>query len=261
MRVLRAFESARLEYVLKQLFTRSRLIQLWRNLVRDQMRRFDITDLHDYYDFNFAIAARADAIIERILVGQYRAEVPLVYRSEKKLGICRHMMVPTPSDALVFQLLTDVLYNDVIKAQPNAILGDISEVLKSRGLALNLGKTEIMTKDEARKHFLFEENLRLNRFQRSARTLKTFKARQNLSRRIQLELSSHLRSSNARNKDKLTKRYLSVLGILGVPAALQLARKIYVDQPALRDTVLKYSRHRGSTDQRYQRIRRPRINR
>jgi hypothetical protein len=81
------------------------------------MRRFDITDLHDY--FNFAIAARAEAITERILVGQYRAEVPLVYRSEKKLGICRHMMIPTPSDALVFQLLTDVLYNDVIKAQPS----------------------------------------------------------------------------------------------------------------------------------------------
>jgi hypothetical protein len=65
------------------------------------MRRFDITDLHDYYDFNFAIAARAEAIIERILVGQYRAEVPLVYRSEKKPGICRHMMIPTPSDGSV----------------------------------------------------------------------------------------------------------------------------------------------------------------
>ena len=77
MRTTARFELERKKQ-LKQLFTRSRLIQLWRNLVRDQMRRFDITDLHDYYDFNFAIEARAEAIIERVFAGQYRAEVPLV---------------------------------------------------------------------------------------------------------------------------------------------------------------------------------------
>jgi hypothetical protein len=104
---------------LKQLFNRDRLCKLWRELVRDQMRRFDITDLHDYYDFNFAIEARADAIIERVLAGQYRADAPLIYRVEKKLGVCRHMMVPTPSDALVFQLLADALYPFVLDAQPS----------------------------------------------------------------------------------------------------------------------------------------------
>jgi len=46
---------------LKTLFNRQRLADLWRNLVKEQMRAFDITDLHDYYDFNYAIEARADA--------------------------------------------------------------------------------------------------------------------------------------------------------------------------------------------------------
>src|SRR6266550_8344245 len=102
---------------LKELFTRNRLCDLWRKLVRDQMRSFDITDLHDYYDFNFAIEARADAIAERVLAGLYRADAPLIYRVEKKLGVCRHMMIPTPSDALVFQLLSDALYPAIVEAQ------------------------------------------------------------------------------------------------------------------------------------------------
>ena len=391
MRTTARFELER-KNQLKQLFTRSRLVRLWRSLVRDQMRRFDIADLHDYYDFNFAIEARTDAIVERVLTGQYRAEVPLVYRIEKKLGVCRHMMIPTPSDALVFQLLTDVLYNDVIKAQPSrsafyardrhnltlpheqeeaasypwfilwpkfqkeiwkfsrakeflvttdltnyfdnislrelrhvisaivhtkevyldllfsliedlswtpdylppsgkglptihieaprllahallfevdyvlkkrtngnfvrwmddinfgvdevisakVILGEVNEVLKSRGLALNLGKTDVMTREEARQHFLFEENLRLNNFQQSARRLTSVEDRKNLAKLLAAELAGFLKKSRARNKDKLTKRYLSILGLLGIPIALTLAKEIYANQPALRDSVLRY---------------------
>src|SRR5437899_786170 len=85
---------------LKAIFTVARMCRVWRDLVRSQLRRLDIPDLHDYYDFNFNIESRAEAIIERILAGQYRAEAPLIYRIEKKLGICRHMMLPSPADAL-----------------------------------------------------------------------------------------------------------------------------------------------------------------
>ena len=81
------------------------------------MRSFDVKDLHDYYDFNFEIEARVDVIIERVLSGQYRAEAPLIYRAEKKLGVCRHLLVPSPSDAIVFQVLTNVLYLQL--ARPN----------------------------------------------------------------------------------------------------------------------------------------------
>ena len=90
---------------LAAVFTRERLVRVWRDLVRQQLRNQSIIDLHDYYDFNLTIEAQADTIVERVLGGQYRAEVPVIYKQEKKLGICRHMMVPSPSDALVFQVL------------------------------------------------------------------------------------------------------------------------------------------------------------
>jgi hypothetical protein len=278
---------------------------------------------------------------------------------EKKFGICRHLMVPSPSDALVFQVLTDVLYDSVIKAQPskaafyardrhglslphehkkagsypwfilwprfqkeiwnfskshrflvttdianyfdaiglrelrhvisaiaktkevyldllfalvedlswnpdylptshkglpminieaprllahallfevdyvlkkrtkdsfvrwmddinfgvsdlssaNVILGEINDVLKSRGLALNLAKTEIMTAKEAQYHFLFSENIRLTKIQGRANKLKSVPAKYRMAKRTARELRHHLEECDARNKDKVTKRF------------------------------------------------------
>jgi hypothetical protein len=340
---------------LKKLFTRDRIVTLWRNVVRKQMRDFTITDLHDYYDFTFAVEGRADAIIERVLSGQYRAEPPLIYRIEKKLGVCRHLMVPTPSDAVVFQLLTDGLYPDIIAGQPSkaafysrdhsnlslphehreaatypwfilwprfqeeiwkfsrahkylvttdltnyydsiglrelrhvissiakadevyldllfsliedlswtpdylprsnkglptinieavrllahallfevdyvlidrtggnfvrwmddinfgvknvraasVILGEVNDVLKSRGLALNLGKTEVMTAREAEYHFMFRENVRLTKVLQRAKKLKMLAAKHRLGKRTQRELEQHLAGCSAATRTRL----------------------------------------------------------
>jgi hypothetical protein len=97
----------------------SRLQDLRTYGVKEQMRSLEIRDLHDYYDFNHAIEARTGAICDIVTSGFYRASPPLVYRSEKKLGITRHMLVPSPQDTLVLQALTDALCEDVKKAQPS----------------------------------------------------------------------------------------------------------------------------------------------
>jgi hypothetical protein len=82
------------------------------------MRQLDILDLHDYYDFNFNIEDRAREIRNQVLKGQYKASPPLIYRLEKKYGICRHIMIPSPSDALVFQTITEYLAPLVKEATP-----------------------------------------------------------------------------------------------------------------------------------------------
>ena len=377
---------------LRELFTRERLCALWRSLVKNQMRRFEITDLHDYYDFNFAIEARADGIIERVLAGLYRADAPLIYRAEKKLGICRHLMIPTPSDALVFQLLSDVLYKSVIEAQPSkkvfyardrhslelphehkeassypwfilwprfqkeiwnfsksfpylvatdltnyfdriglrelrhvissivktqevyldllfsliedlswrpdylptshtglptinieaprllahallfevdavlkektkdnfvrwmddinfgvddlrtakTILSDINDVLKSRGLALNLSKTYLLTQKTAAEHFMIRENEKLTKLQKRAKFLKKQPAKSKMAAKVGGYLARHLKDAKAAAKDKITKRYLTVLTLLGEPAALEDMKWIYGSDPSLRAEVLAY---------------------
>ena len=75
-------------------------------------------DLHDYYDFNYNIEERAKEICGRVLKGQYKSYNPLIYRLEKKYGICRHMMIPAPSDALVFQAIVEQLQDTILEAQP-----------------------------------------------------------------------------------------------------------------------------------------------
>ena len=377
---------------LNKLFTKKRMVVLWRKLVKDQMRSLDIKDLHDYYDFNFAIESKVDTIIEKVLSGLYRAEAPLVYKMEKKYGVCRHLMIPSPSDALVFQVLTDELNDALINAQPskgafysrdrhflslphekkeaasypwyilwpkfqekvwnfsksykfivttdlanyfdniglrelrhvvsslaktkevyldlmfsliedlswrpdylptsnkglptinieaprllshsllfevddvlkdrtsdnfvrwmddinfgvdkeidaNVILGEINDVLKSRGLALNLAKTAILSPKEAQFHFMFKENVRLTKVQKRAESLKTEKAKHNLAIKTNKEFKIHLRTCKARNKDKVTKRYLTILGKLEVPVAINLSVDLFVQNPGMRMSVLTY---------------------
>src|SRR5437870_3800177 len=118
MKTTARFEIERQKQLAK-IFTQARLVEVWRRLVRQQLRKQAIFDLHDYYDFNSTISAQADLIIERVLSGQYRAEVPVIFKLEKKLGICRHMMIPSPSDALVFQVLADGLYEPLMNVQPS----------------------------------------------------------------------------------------------------------------------------------------------
>jgi len=382
------FELQRLNE-LKDLFDKTRLIKLWRSLVRQQMRSLDIRDLHDYYDFNLNIETRADAIIERVTTGHYRPSAPLVYRVERKLGVCRHLMVPSPSDALVFQVLTDALYESLIKAQPSkqayysrdrhtlklpheevvdgypwfilwprfqkevwgfskahkflvttdltnyfdniglkelrhiisslahtkevyldllfslvedlswkpdylpvshkglptinieairllahsllfevdfllekrtknsfvrwmddinfgvdsreearVLLGEISDVVKSRGLALNLAKTDVLTGSEAKAHFLFSENERLSKMQVRARKLKSPRARRNLATKLRRELRQHERFSRARNKEKVSKRYLTILGDLQDTRSCSLAIELFRKNSGLRPNVL-----------------------
>lgn len=377
---------------LRVLFTTERLTKLWRNLVKDQMRNLDIKDLHDYYDFNVAIEARCEGIVEKVLSGQYHADAPLIYRLERSLGICRHLMIPSPSDALVFQLLTEVLYKGITKAQPsqgayyardrhtlslpherrdaavypwfilwpqfqkkiwkfskshkylvttdlsnyfdniglrelrhvissiirtkevyldllfslienlswkpdylptslkglptinieaprllahallfeiddvlkrrtknsfvrwmddinfgvddlktaNEILGQVNDVLKSRGLALNLSKTAVLSPKQAERHFLFQENIRLNKLQRVAENLKSDHRKQRFAKKIARELSEHLKNCKARNKDKLTKRFLTILSKLRVPVALEEVVEVFKKYPGLRKAALRY---------------------
>ena len=104
---------------LEDLFEKKRLIDTWRNVVRSQLRRLDIKDLFDYYDFNYKVEDQALAIRTDVLNGNYNISQPLIYRIEKKLGICRHIVIPQPADALVLQVITENIAGEIIRKQPS----------------------------------------------------------------------------------------------------------------------------------------------
>jgi len=104
---------------LKQIFDKKTISDTWREIVRSQLRKVDIPDLFDYYDFNYNIEDRSQTIRNEILSGNYVVAKPIVYRIEKKFGICRHLVIPQPTDALIIQVLTEHIINSIIKKQPS----------------------------------------------------------------------------------------------------------------------------------------------
>lgn len=104
---------------LSKIFEKKNITDVWRKIVRDQLRNLDLKDLYDHYDFNFNIESRAEAIRNDILGGTYKVSQPLIYRIEKKFGICRHLVIPQPIDALVLQVLVEYVAEEILKNQPS----------------------------------------------------------------------------------------------------------------------------------------------
>jgi hypothetical protein len=104
---------------LDKIFINKTIRDVWRKIVKEQLRGSDIKDLYDYYDFNYNIEERAQTVRNDILNGTYKISQPLIYRIEKKFGICRHLIIPQPIDALVLQVLVEHVSDRIIEKQPS----------------------------------------------------------------------------------------------------------------------------------------------
>lgn len=376
---------------LESVFNERSLVSIWRKIVRKQMRSLEILDLHDYYDFNYKIEDRVKSIIKEVLSGRYKAYPPLIFKIEKKLGICRHLMLPNPSDALVLQAIVESISKDIEKATPTKkayysrdkhnmklphqivdpsdysmrwtekwkkfqeevlqfarghkylvvtdltnyfdniglrelrhiissrihakevildllfnlieqlswnpdylptslkglptinleaprllahsllfeldeildsktsgsfvrwmddinfgvdsvdraceILGEMNDVLKSRGLALNLGKTTYYTSEEAERHFLAEENEYLDAFKTVSRKDPEYSNKQ---KELKKEFEKHLKNSHLQNWVKITKRFFTVAAKLESRTLLPQAIKLFKRNPGIRGHVTYY---------------------
>lgn len=104
---------------LKKTFNVKILVSTWRNVVREQIRNFPLTDLYDHYDLNYNIEARSQIVKNEIINGTYKPSLPLIYRIEKKFGISRHIVNPEPIDTLVLQVLTSKIEDAILSKQPS----------------------------------------------------------------------------------------------------------------------------------------------
>ncbi|SKB80754.1 Reverse transcriptase (RNA-dependent DNA polymerase) [Salegentibacter holothuriorum] len=104
---------------LKKIFEKNKITKVWRKIVKNQLRSLDLKDLYDHYDFNYNIEDRALAIRNEILNGTYKVSQPLIYRIEKKFGVCRHIVIPQPNDAVVLQVLVENINDKILENQPS----------------------------------------------------------------------------------------------------------------------------------------------
>lgn len=241
---------------LSTIFDKKAVSAVWRKIVKDQLRSLDIKDLYDHYDFNYNIEDRATAIRNEILNGTYRVSLPLIYRIEKKFGVCRHVVVPQPIDALVLQVLFEI--DDVLKQLTNNsftrwmddivigvddrkeaidIISSISDMLKSRGLALNLSKTDIYNSEQAYYHFQIEENKYLDTLDGFDKNDPQYDQK---NTELEEKFKHHFKDQAPKYWDKITKRYITAFGKLKSLRLLAEIPDIYLNYPGLRPNLLIY---------------------
>ena len=90
--------------------------QAWKIVWRG-MRKQTLLDLHDYYDFHTNQDRLIETIKTEIIRGDYKPKPPQIIRLEKKYGVCRHIQIPSPEDALVLQTIVETLSPLISKAQ------------------------------------------------------------------------------------------------------------------------------------------------
>lgn len=103
---------------LERIFSKVNLDNSWK-ISWKLLREGDIRDLFDYYDYNYLKADKIGEIRREITTGHYKSRAPVFYRIEKKLGICRHLIILNPDDLLVLQTISAELFKEIIKIQPS----------------------------------------------------------------------------------------------------------------------------------------------
>lgn len=387
---------------LANIFDKKEVSAIWRKIVRGQLRSLDFKDLYDHYDFNYNIEERAAAIRNELLNGTYRVSLPLIYRLEKKFGVCRHIVIPQPADALVLQSLVESIADQLVKKQPSdnafysrdkhnvgkphdaaeyglnfrqqwkklqkeiyrfndekkllvvtdltnyydsidinelkkvflgyidsnevvvdilfriieditwkpdylpynarglptsnleairllahsflfeldevldrktnrnftrwmddivigvdtrkdaiGLISSISDMLKSRGLALNLSKTAIYNSEEARHHFQIDENKYLDSLDGLRKGDPYYKERTTELRR---NFRKHFKDMSPKYWDKVAKRYITAFGKAESPKLLTEITDVYLDYPGLRPNLLIYLSKLGYTKRAGQKV-------
>jgi hypothetical protein len=91
----------------------------WKEHVRPGLRDQEILDLHDYNDFHWSRTARFANLRAEILAGRYFPLRSVPVRVEKKQGVTRTLVLPSPEDSLVLQCIVEHLLPIALARQPS----------------------------------------------------------------------------------------------------------------------------------------------
>lgn len=141
------------------------------------------------------------------------------------------------------------------RTQGKQLLRDLDELLMTRGLRLNSGKTVILSAKEAHDYFWTAENSVLDQT-----TDALNKAAGNaaliakLSGQLRVRFDKFLKKKPLGHWDKVYKRFLTLFTRLKDPHALLLAKQALIDSPALRESYWRYLRELGASNKGFQAI-------
>jgi hypothetical protein len=104
---------------LKKTIDQFELKAVWKRHVRDFLRREAVSDALEYLDFHIRIDREAEAIAARVLGGEYVTSPPARLLAEKSKGLCRQLVIPSPSDSVLLQALSEAIWKRVRTEAPS----------------------------------------------------------------------------------------------------------------------------------------------
>lgn len=140
-------------------------------------------------------------------------------------------------------------------SEARKLLGELDQLLCSRGVRLNAGKTKIMDARTATKHFWLQENRRLtildslikSRIERGSRPTRETAALQKYFHRF-------WKSPREGSWDKVLKRYYTLAGRVSASFLVRHTQEVLANMPSLRGTVFRYYEHLGYLWMRYRHV-------
>jgi hypothetical protein len=87
----------------------------WKTYVRRGLRGQEILDLHDYNDFHWGRQQLFENLNADICAGRYAPLPSTPIRVEKKHGVTRTLVLPSPQDCVVLQCIVESLLPQALK--------------------------------------------------------------------------------------------------------------------------------------------------
>lgn len=104
---------------LRKLVAAQSLEKLWKEQIRDKMRKQIVPDAVEFLDFHIDLKKRTSDLEALICSGNYLPSPILRLTVEKSNGLCRQIALPDPADALVLQALSNSLWREISKKAPS----------------------------------------------------------------------------------------------------------------------------------------------
>src|SRR2546425_3600576 len=117
---MRTNREKKLRLDLDYTFAVPKMERVWRRTIRTGLRHQALNDLHDFLDVHRHLKSYLKTLRSDVLSGSYRPHPPEVVLLEKRDGISRRLMLPSPGDALLLQTIVEALEPEIKKKQPHA---------------------------------------------------------------------------------------------------------------------------------------------
>src|SRR5690606_16010080 len=138
--------------------------------------------------------------------------------------------------------MDDIIIGIDTKKEAIETISSVSDMLKTRGLALNLAKTNIYTDKAGYYHFQIEANRYIDGIEKVKKTDANYKK---TCSELHKRFKYHFKDTTPKYWDKIAKRYITTYSKLETDLLLNVFAETYVDYPGLRSHLLMYLSKRG----------------